>query len=347
MMSRRPSLSCQCARLRRGVANSACKGGGLACLCLRTVAAGSQTGLRPSWAQICRNAYRSQRRARLRSSQSWWAHSTRCESWLRLSFIRTDPPLAAGAVVLSHLLALRAPAQPFHTVRAFGHNASCSWLTYSLSLQARTSCGAWLLVPSASLLLQQQPTCWSFCVLHGTQFMQSGPHCQRGELVACRRYRSVAERMLGAELSHSRDDMSRILSLDFLNRQLVWRELSDLLLFVLPLLRSLKDRHDSSCCALTDALLTPHCPLETAPCHGPSQQSVPTCGPATAIPRCASPVAERLCYDARRCHAVTEDATFAWLQHAEATRSTHALCVQHASWRCAVHSKARTARGIK
>ena len=92
-----------------------------------------------------------------------------------VSFIQTDPPLAAGAVVLSHLLALRAPAQPFHTVRAFGHNASCSWLTYSLSLQARTCCGAWLLVPSASLLLQQQPTCWSFCVLHGTQFMQRGP----------------------------------------------------------------------------------------------------------------------------------------------------------------------------
>jgi peroxin-2 len=61
--------------------------------------------------------------------------------------------------------------------------------------------------------------------------------------LACCRYRSVTERMLGAQLSHSRDDMSRILSLDFLNRQLVWRELSDLLLFVLPLLHSLRNRH--------------------------------------------------------------------------------------------------------
>ena len=61
----------------------------------------------------------------------------------------------------------------------------------------------------------------------------------------CFRYRSVAERVFGAQLSHSRDDMSRILSLDFLNRRLVWRELSDLLLFVLPLLHSLKDRRDS------------------------------------------------------------------------------------------------------
>ena len=61
------------------------------------------------------------------------------------------------------------------------------------------------------------------------------------------RYRSVAERALGAQLSHSRDDMSRILSLDFLNRQLVWRELSDLLLFVLPLLHSLRDRREITC----------------------------------------------------------------------------------------------------
>ena len=74
-----------------------------------------------------------------------------------------------------------------------------------------------------------------------------GPLLMLVRLVVCCRYRSVAERMLGAQLSHSRDDMSRILSLDFLNRQLVWRELSDLLLFVLPLLHSLKDRRDLSC----------------------------------------------------------------------------------------------------
>jgi peroxin-2 len=62
-------------------------------------------------------------------------------------------------------------------------------------------------------------------------------------LAPCGRYRSVAERMLAAQLVHSRDDMSRILSLDFLNCQLVWRELSDVLLFVLPLLHSLRSRH--------------------------------------------------------------------------------------------------------
>jgi len=83
-------------------------------------------------------------------------------------------------------------------------------------------------------------------------------------LVVCCRYRSVAERMLGAQLSHSRDDMSRILSLDFLNRQLVWRELSDLLLFVLPLLHSLKDRRDLSCRSTADALLTTALPCESS-----------------------------------------------------------------------------------
>ena len=174
-----------------------------------------------------------------------------------------------------------------------------------------------------------------------------GPLLTLVRLVVCCRYRSVAERMLGAQLSHSRDDMSRILSLDFLNRQLVWRELSDLLLFVLPLLHSLKDRRDSSCDRLLMRFSRLRCPVKAAPSHGPSQRSGPPRELAAAIRRCASHVAERSCYDARRCPADTEDATFAWLQRAEATRSTGALCVQHVLWRCAVHSTARTACDTK
>ena len=80
--------------------------------------------------------------------------------------------------------------------------------------------------------------------------------------VPCLRYRSVAERMLGAQLAHSRDEMSRILSLVFLNRQLVWRELSDLLLFVLPLLHSLKDRHEPACGAHVSRCSRMHCPVQ-------------------------------------------------------------------------------------
>ena len=60
---------------------------------------------------------------------------------------------------------------------------------------------------------------------------------------ACR-CRNLHERALGLQLVHSRADVSRIVSLDFLNRQLVWRELGDLLLFLLPLVRGTKFRHE-------------------------------------------------------------------------------------------------------
>ena len=48
--------------------------------------------------------------------------------------------------------------------------------------------------------------------------------------------RSVLERLLGARLVYERGSMARALSFEYLNRQLVWHELSELLLFLLPLL---------------------------------------------------------------------------------------------------------------
>ncbi|KAK9915274.1 hypothetical protein WJX75_006921 [Coccomyxa subellipsoidea] len=50
------------------------------------------------------------------------------------------------------------------------------------------------------------------------------------------RYRSVLERLLGARLVYSKGSMARALSFEYLNRQLVWHELSELLLFLLPLI---------------------------------------------------------------------------------------------------------------
>ena len=44
------------------------------------------------------------------------------------------------------------------------------------------------------------------------------------------------ERMLGARLVYANGSMARALSFEYLNRQLVWHELSELLLFLLPLL---------------------------------------------------------------------------------------------------------------
>ena len=50
------------------------------------------------------------------------------------------------------------------------------------------------------------------------------------------RYRSLLEAALGAGLEPSDPAAPRTLSFDYLNRQLVWRELSELVLAVLPLL---------------------------------------------------------------------------------------------------------------
>lgn len=45
----------------------------------------------------------------------------------------------------------------------------------------------------------------------------------------------MLERLLRARLVYSRAAMARALSFEYLNRQLVWHELSELLLFLLPL----------------------------------------------------------------------------------------------------------------
>jgi hypothetical protein len=49
------------------------------------------------------------------------------------------------------------------------------------------------------------------------------------------RYRSVLERLLGARLVYAAPDAQRAISFEYLNRQLVWTEMSELLLFLLPL----------------------------------------------------------------------------------------------------------------
>jgi len=49
------------------------------------------------------------------------------------------------------------------------------------------------------------------------------------------RYRNLAERVLQSRLVYKRASMPRALNFEYLNRQLVWHELSELLLFLLPL----------------------------------------------------------------------------------------------------------------
>lgn len=48
--------------------------------------------------------------------------------------------------------------------------------------------------------------------------------------------RSLLERFVKARLVYNRVSMPRALSFEYLNRQLVWHELSELLLFLLPLI---------------------------------------------------------------------------------------------------------------
>lgn len=52
------------------------------------------------------------------------------------------------------------------------------------------------------------------------------------------RYRSLLERLLGARLVYVQPSAARAISYEYLNRQLVWSELSELLLTLLPLLNS-------------------------------------------------------------------------------------------------------------
>ncbi|KAF6263305.1 Pex12 amino terminal region-domain-containing protein [Scenedesmus sp. NREL 46B-D3] len=54
------------------------------------------------------------------------------------------------------------------------------------------------------------------------------------------KYRTLTERLLGARLVYKQPNMSRLISFEYLNRQLVWQELSEFLLFLLPLINVAK-----------------------------------------------------------------------------------------------------------
>lgn len=52
------------------------------------------------------------------------------------------------------------------------------------------------------------------------------------------KYRSLIERALGARLVYGTPNMNRSVSFEYMNRQLVWNEFSEMLLLTLPLLNS-------------------------------------------------------------------------------------------------------------
>ncbi|WOL00804.1 hypothetical protein Cni_G09517 [Canna indica] len=109
------------------------------------------------------------------------------------------------------------------------------------------------------------------------------------------RYRSIIERVLRARLVYESPNMNRAVSFEYMNRQLVLNEFSEMLLLLLPLLNSssikrflLPFSKDKSSGSAGDETLCPVC------------QSVPT------IPFVALPCQHRFCYYClrTRCAAV-------------------------------------------
>jgi hypothetical protein len=85
----------------------------------------------------------------------------------------------------------------------------------------------------------------------------------------CRpRYRNLLERLLGARLVYATPNMARAISFEYLNRQLVWRELSEFLLFLLPLVNISKVRRAITACF-------PKLPSLTAPSSAGAAQGAP------------------------------------------------------------------------
>jgi peroxin-2 len=64
--------------------------------------------------------------------------------------------------------------------------------------------------------------------------------CCNAAMLHCSACRTLTERLLGARLIYKQPNMSRLISFEYLNRQLVWQELSEFLLFLLPLINVAK-----------------------------------------------------------------------------------------------------------
>ncbi|ONK69078.1 uncharacterized protein A4U43_C05F19060 [Asparagus officinalis] len=115
------------------------------------------------------------------------------------------------------------------------------------------------------------------------------------------RYRSIIERVLKARLVYGSPNMNRAVSFEYMNRQLVWNEFSEMLLLLLPLLNSSSMRKfllpfskDKSNGSLKDETVCPIChanptiPFVALPCrHRYCYYCLRTRCVATSSYRCA------------------------------------------------------------
>lgn len=160
----------------------------------------------------------------------------------------------------------------------------------------------------------------------------------------------MLERLLGARLLYSKGSMARALSFEYLNRQLVWHELSELLLFLLPLINV----------ARIKALVMSHLPrmsvpatassisgvVHQVPCYSPlCLRSSKSCSSILSLQRCTSflqalhqaalPTSSvqsaellRSSSPTSRCRANTDSATIAYGPTRSLTLTTDARTVE-------------------
>eukprot|EP00242_Pyramimonas_sp_CCMP2087_P001461 CAMPEP_0198233678 /NCGR_PEP_ID=MMETSP1445-20131203/116364_1 /TAXON_ID=36898 /ORGANISM="Pyramimonas sp., Strain CCMP2087" /LENGTH=375 /DNA_ID=CAMNT_0043914379 /DNA_START=112 /DNA_END=1239 /DNA_ORIENTATION=- len=128
-------------------------------------------------------------------------------------------------------------------------------------------------------------------------------------------YRSLAERLVRARLVYEQPTMNRAISFDYMNRELVWHELSELLLFLLPLISAAKVQQ---WVAKLGASLLPQSAVTlgsrlvgggVAGGHGdstPRSQSnlCPICSTTPRVPFVASPCRHVYCYYCLRAHCM-------------------------------------------
>lgn len=81
--------------------------------------------------------------------------------------------------------------------------------------------------------------CLDLSIMLMLPYLHSTPAAAATSLCA---YRTLVERVIGARLVYRHPSMSRLVSFEYLNRQLVWQELSEFLLFLLPLINVTKVR---------------------------------------------------------------------------------------------------------
>ncbi|KAF2301191.1 hypothetical protein GH714_020739 [Hevea brasiliensis] len=99
------------------------------------------------------------------------------------------------------------------------------------------------------------------------------------------RFRNLVERVLRARLVYGHPNMNRAVSFEYMNRQLVWNEFSEMLLLLLPLLNSSSIKN----------LLSPFSKDKSSSSAG-DDGTCPVCQAIPTIPFLALPCQHRYCY---------------------------------------------------